>query len=109
MKDSDIELLKKIAEIEDNLDPNSLPAKLGWRSRDVGVWPGTLTKLRMEELIDDFYESNSYHGYKLTEKARAMLLIGEPVQLGTRQEQKLEVPGDIFEPIEGYSDIKQLV
>lgn len=109
MKDSDIELLKKIAEVEDNLDPNSLPAKLGWRSRDVGLWPGTLTKLRIEGYLEDAYESNSYHGYRLSEKARAILLMGEPAQLETRQEQKLEVPDDIFDVIEGYGDIKSLV
>ncbi|GAI77160.1 unnamed protein product, partial [marine sediment metagenome] len=37
MKETDMELLKQIAEVEDSLDPNSLTAKLGWRSRDVGV------------------------------------------------------------------------
>jgi len=109
MKDSDIELLKRIAEFEDGLDPNSLAAKLGWRSRDVGLWPGTLTKLRIEGYLEDAYESNSYHGYRLSEKARAILLMGEPAQLETRQEQKLEVPDDIFDVIEGYGDIKSLV
>jgi Holliday junction DNA helicase RuvB len=108
MKEGDIELLKHIAEVEDSLDPESLAAKLGWRSRDVGIWPGTLTKLRMEGLIGDFYESNSYHGYRLTEKARAMLLTGEPTSTQVFQERKLEIPGDIFEVIEGYEDIKVL-
>lgn len=42
MKEKDIELLKQIAEVEDSLASESLPAKLGWRSRDVGIWPGTL-------------------------------------------------------------------
>ena len=31
MKQGDIELLKRIAEIEDNLDLESLPAKRGWQ------------------------------------------------------------------------------
>ena len=73
MKETDIELLRRIAEVEDGLDPNCLTAKLGWRSRDVSLWPGTLTKLRMKGFIEDFYESNSYHGYKLTEAARALV------------------------------------
>lgn len=61
MDRNNLELLQHIAEVEDSLDPNSLTAKLGWRSRDVGLWPGTLTKLRMEGLVEDAYESNSYH------------------------------------------------
>lgn len=109
MKETDIELLKHIAEVEDNIDPESLAGKLGWRSRDVGVWPGSLTKLRMEGLIEDFYESNSYHGYQLTQKARAMLLTGEPTPTQTPQERKLEVPEDIFEDIIGHLEIKELL
>lgn len=109
MKEGDIELLKHISEVEDNIDPESLAGKLGWRSRDVGVWPGTLTKLRMGGLIDDVYESNSYHGYRLSQKAQAMLLTGTPTPTETPQGQKLAVPDDIFDVIEGYVDIKALV
>lgn len=109
MKENDIELLQRIAEIEDRLDPESLPAKLGWRSRDVGIWPGTLTKLRMEGLVEDFYESNSYHGYRLTEKARAMLLTGEPSPAETLQNRRFEVPDDIFEDIIGHEEVKELL
>ena len=109
MKESDIELLKHIAEVEDNIDPESLAGKLGWRSRDVGVWPGTLTKLRMERFIEDVYESNSYHGYRLTQKARAMVLTGAPTPTETPQGQKLEVPEDIFEDIIGHGEVKDLL
>lgn len=109
MKEDNIERLKHIADIEDGIDPESLAGKLGWRSRDVGVWPGNLAKLRMEGLIEDVYESNSYHGYRLTQKARAMLLTGEPVPAQTHQEQKLQVPEGIFEIIEGYEDVKMVV
>ena len=109
MEEADIELIKHIAEVEDSLDPESLPAKLGWRSREVGVWPGTLTKLRMEGLVEDYYESNSYHGYRLTQKARAMLLTGTPSPTETPQDQNLEVPGDIFEDIIGHNEVKELL
>lgn len=109
MKEADIELLRRIEEFEDSLDPESLPAKLGWRSRDVGVWPGALTKLRMEGFVEDVYESNSYHGYRLTSKARAMLLNRAPTYAETRQNQKLEVPQDIFQDIIGHDDVKELL
>ncbi|GAH91419.1 unnamed protein product [marine sediment metagenome] len=110
MKETDMELLKQIAEVEDSLDPNSLTAKLGWRSRDVGIWPGTLTKLRMRGFITDFYESNSYHGYKLTETARA-LLAGSSLPSPTEmpQGQKLSLPEDIFDDIIGHPEVKDLL
>jgi len=108
VKEEEIGLLKKIAEFEDSLDPESLAAKLGWRSRDVGVWPGTLTKLRMEGLVEDIYESNTYHGYRLSKKARAMLLTGEPSH-PVPQYQKLQIPDDIFQDIIGHDDVKELL
>jgi len=109
MKEDDVELLKRIAGVEDSLDPESLAGKLGWRSRDVGVWPGNLAKLRMEGLIEDRYESNSYHGHRLTQKARAMLITGAPAPTETHQDQKLQVPDDIFEDIIGHCEVKELL
>jgi len=109
MKERDLELLKHIAEIEDNLDPESFKGMAGWRCRDVGIWPGTLTKLRMAGYIEDVYESNSYHGYRLSQKARAMLLTGEPAYTETHQERKLEVPDDIFEDIIDHEEVKELL
>ncbi len=109
MTESDIERLKHIAEIEDGIDPESLAGKLGWRSRDVGTWPGTLSKLRMEGFIEDVYESNSYHGYRLSQKARAMLVTGEPDHHETVQNQKLSLPDDLFEDIIGHDDVKELL
>jgi Holliday junction DNA helicase RuvB len=108
MKEVDIELLKHIAEIEHSIDPESLAGKLGWRSRDVGVWPGTLTRLRMQGFLEDVYESNSYHGYRLTQKARA-ILAGEPAQGETRHDEELSLPDDLFEDIIGHDDVKELL
>ena len=108
MSDVSIELIRHIAGVEDNLDPESLAAKLGWRSRDVGVWPGTLNKLHLEGLIEDVYESNSYHGYKLTAKARAWLA-GTAGQAPVEQEKSLQVPSDIFQDIIGHDEIKELL
>jgi Holliday junction DNA helicase RuvB len=110
VKETNIELLKQIAKVEDGLDPNSLTAKLGWRSRDVGIWPGTLTKLRMRGFITDFYESNSYHGYKLTETARALISgTSLPSPAETPQDGKLSLPDDMFEDIIGHPEVKDLL
>ena len=102
------DMLKRIAEIEESIDPESLEGKLGWRSRDVGLWPGALAKLRMQGLIEDVYESNSYHGYRLTEKAKLMLA-AEPVSAESRQDQRIEVSDDLFEDIIGHNDVKELL
>jgi Holliday junction DNA helicase RuvB len=107
MKEVDLELLKRIADIEDSIDPKSFKGMAGWRPVDIGIWPANLTKLRMEGLIEDGYQSNSYHGYKLSQKARAML-VGGP-ELTETQNQKISFPDDLFEVIEGYEDIKALV
>ncbi len=107
-KTEDLEALKRIADIEDGIDPESLAGKLGWRSRDVGLWPGNLSKLRMAGFIEDTYESNSYHGYRLSQKARAMLA-GGPAPAPTTLSQKLELPEDLFEDIIGHDDVKALL
>lgn len=109
MREENLDLLEHIAEVEDSLDPNSLTAKLGWRSRDVGLWPGTLTKLHMEGFIEDAYESNSYHGYRLSEKARELLATGMLEEGTEAAKKKLELPDDLFDIIEGYADVKALV
>ncbi len=109
MKESDIELLKHIADIEDSIDPKSFEGMAGWRSRDVGVWPGTLSKLRMEGFIEDAYESNSYHGYRLSQKARAMLVTGEPTPSEIVQNQKPSLQDSLFEDIVGHEDVKELL
>lgn len=104
----DIELLKDIAEVEDGLDPESLTAKLGWRSRDVSLWPGTLNRLHMQGLIQDVYESNSYHGYRLSQKARE-IISSETPNAEASTEQELEIPSDIFDDIIGHDDVKELL
>jgi Holliday junction DNA helicase RuvB len=109
MKDGDIELLKRIAEFEDNLDPESLTAKLGWRTVDAGQYPAVITRLRMEGLVEEVYDSNSYHGYRLSRKARAMLVTGEPVPATTGYEFTIEIPEDIFGDIVGHDDVKELL
>lgn len=108
MTERETDLLRHIAEFEGSIAPESLVEKLGWRCRDVGLWPGTLAKLRMQGLIEDVYESNSYHGYQLTEKAKLMLA-AEPAHAETHQEQKIEVPDDIFEDIISHDEVKELL
>ena len=103
-------LVKRIAEYEGGLDEKSFEARAGWRWRDVGIWPATLTRLKVEGLVDDGYESNSYHGYKLSNKARELLSVIPTAETTiATTSASLEVPEDLFQVIEGYDDIKGLV
>jgi len=108
MSERSIDLIKQIARFEDTVDPESFAAKAGWRCQDVDIWPGTLNKLRIDGLIKDDYESNSYHGYRLTAKARALLTgAAEPVQ--AEEGKSLEIPPDIFDDIIGHDEVKELL
>jgi len=106
--ESEIELLKRIAAVEDEADPEDLIAKLGWRSRDVGIWPGTLTKLRMAGYLEDIYESNSYHGYRLTPLARAMI-DGAANPATSPNGESLNITEEIFSDIIGHEEVKELL
>jgi holliday junction DNA helicase RuvB len=99
----------RIAEVEDALDQESFEYRAGWRCRDVDIWPATLQKLRMEGLVKDGYESNSYHGYFLTGKARTLLAGYEYEDEGEQASGDLEIPVDLFEDIIGHDDIKELL
>jgi Holliday junction DNA helicase RuvB len=109
MKQDDLELLRQIASFEDSLESDSFAARAGWRARDVGIWPAILTRLRMRGLIEDAYESNSYHGYRLSQKGRAMLS-GGPAPAGPQpEEQGLALPDDLFADIIGHEEVKELL
>ena len=108
MRETEIELLKRIAEVEDGLDPECLAARLGWRSRDVGIWPGTLTKLTMAGFLEDVYQSNSYHGYRLTGKAR-ITIAAESNMPEMPPDEDLDIPDDIFDDIIGHDEVKELL
>jgi len=111
VKENDIKLLKHIAEVEDSIDPQSLPGKLGWTWREVQLWPVQISRLCIAGLVEDVYTSNSYHGYRLSEKARAMLA-GEPTSGSTDRvstDTKVILPDDLFEDIIGHEEVKELL
>ncbi|MDD4986015.1 MAG: hypothetical protein PHQ43_09540 [Dehalococcoidales bacterium] len=101
-----IEALKEILRFEVTTPDSEYP--LGWCWRQVRVWPSMLNKLVIEGCLEVTFSSNSYTGYRLTEKGKVLaseVIIPEPEKLPAKT---LEVPQDIFEPIEGYQDIKDL-
>jgi len=109
MKDGDIELLKQIAEFEET--PDAETYKFGWTWRHVRVQPATLNRFCLEGYLDTLMKTNSYTGYRLTEKGRTLAQVGDmealfPVETSASE---MNLPDDLFEVIEGYSDVKGLV
>jgi len=108
MKEDTIELLKRIASIEDSIDPESFKGKAGWRSRDVRLPSGTVSRLYLEGYLDDGYESNSYHGYRLSQKAR-LLLTAEPPADPAEPDSPVTITDDLFQDIVGHEETKELL
>ena len=108
MKEGDIELLNEIAKFEDSHDVEK-EYKIGWSWRHVRIWPATLNRLFKEGYLDNVFKSNSYTGYRLTEVGRAVALRTESAPVQKHQNQKLSLPGGIFEDIIGHEEVKELL
>jgi Holliday junction DNA helicase RuvB len=110
MKEGDIELLRQIAALEKTWPFETPGGELGWSFRDVRIQPAVLNRLFIERLLDNPFKSNSYTGYRLSELGKQALVMGEmPEESQVVNRQRLEIPADLFEVIEGYEDIKELV
>ncbi|MBW1732658.1 MAG: AAA family ATPase [Deltaproteobacteria bacterium] len=109
----DKEALRKIAEFEEHCKPDSLEGKLGWSWDSVSVWPATLNRLLTFGLLEIIYHSNSYRGMRLTkegrEQAELLRVSSKSMPLEASQNQKLEVPEDIFDEIIGHQEVKELL
>jgi Holliday junction DNA helicase RuvB len=108
VKEDTIELLKRIAEVEDGIDPESFKGKAGWRNRDVRLPAGTVSRLYLEGYLDDGYESNSYHGYRLSQKAR-LLLSAEPTADSPQPDRPELLTDGLFQDIVGHDETKELL
>ena len=109
----DKEALLKIAEFEEQCDPQSLAGKLGFTWDDVSVWPATLNRLLTFKLLEIVYHSNSYRGMRLTKEGREQVELlrvsSLPTPAETPQDGKLSLPDDMFEDIIGHLEIKELL
>jgi len=109
MKEGDLEILKEIAELEKTWPFSTAGGELGWSYRDVRKQPAVLNRLFLEGLLDCPFKSNSYTGYQLSELGKRVVETGEEPPVPELEVRKLEVPDDLFDVIEGYDDIKQLI
>jgi Holliday junction DNA helicase RuvB len=106
MREGDLDTLRQIAAFEDS----SQEWPIGWSWRHVRLWPATLNRLCLLGFLDTVFRSNSYTGYRLTEKARAAIAGGGPQESPeTRQNRLLALPDDLFQDIIGHDDVKELL
>jgi len=108
IKESDLELLQKIANFEDTHDMSEF--KIGWAYRHVGIHGAILSQLFLKGYLENIFRSNSYTGYRLSELGRAIVNVDqqkkdtEPDTL-----QHLDIITDIFKDIIGHDDVKELL
>jgi len=111
LTDKEQEALLRILEYEKNTNP-AMDWPLGWSWSAVRAHPSVLNGLLLKGLLDERFHSNSYRGLALThlghQRAEALLASREPEPVN-RSPIPPELPQDLFEPIEGYSDVKSLV
>lgn len=109
MKEGDIELLTEIAKFEASVDMEKA-YRIGWSWRHVRIWPATLSRLFKDGYLDNVFRSNSFTGYKLTEKAKALILANQQED-STEPHPALMVNlgDDLFMDIIGHEDVKALL
>jgi Holliday junction DNA helicase RuvB len=109
MKEGDMELLVEIAKFEASVDMEK-EYRIGWSWRHVRVWPATLSRLFKDGYLDNVFRSNSFTGYKLTEKAKTILLANQQEASTESQSESPVNPGDdLFTDIIGHEDVKLLL
>ena len=109
MKSGDIEFLQQIAEYEKTLDFSKEGMNLGWSWRDVRIQPAVLNRFFLEGYLENPFKSNSYTGYLLSEKGKALVEAEEMGAAAEGQPQEFEIPDDLFSDIIGHDDVKELL
>ncbi|WP_041917610.1 AAA family ATPase [Dehalococcoides mccartyi] len=109
MKEGDTELIMEIARFESSVDLEK-DFRIGWSWRHVRIWPATLSRLFKDGYLDNVFRSNSFTGYKLTEKAKALVIANQEKDADDSQTAPLLNPSDdLFTDIIGHDDVKELL
>ncbi|MFC2017169.1 AAA family ATPase [Chloroflexota bacterium] len=108
IKESDLELLNKIANFEDTHDMGEF--KIGWAYRHVGIQGSTLSQLFLKGYLENVFRSNSYTGYRLSELGRAIVNSDQQEKDAEPDTpRQLDIIGNIFRDIIGHDDVKELL
>ena len=109
MKEGDMELISEIARFEASVDMEK-EYRIGWSWRHVRIWPATLSRLFKDGYLDNVFRSNSFTGYKLSEKAKALFLAHQQAASAEPQSEPLvELGDDLFSDIIGHEEVKELL
>ena len=109
MKEGDMELISEIARFEASVDMEK-EYRIGWSWRHVRIWPATLSRLFKDGYLDNVFRSNSFTGYKLSEKAKALFLANQQETSAESQPEPLvELGDDLFSDIIGHEEVKELL
>ena len=109
MKEGDMELISEIAKFEASVDMEK-EYRIGWSWRHVRIWPATLSRLFKDGYLDNVFRSNSFTGYKLSEKAKALFLANQQEASAEPQSEPLvELGDDLFSDIIGHEEVKELL
>jgi len=109
MKEGDMELLNEIAKFEAAVDMEK-EYRIGWSWRHVRIWPATLSRLFKDGYLDNVFRSNSFTGYKLTEKAKTLISAQkQETSAETQPAVPLNLSDDLFTDIIGHEDVKALL
>jgi Holliday junction DNA helicase RuvB len=109
MKEDDMELISEIAKFEASVDMEK-EYRIGWSWRHVRIWPATLSRLFKDGYLDNVFRSNSFTGYKLSEKAKALFLADQQETSAEPQSAPpVELGDDLFSDIIGHQEVKELL
>jgi Holliday junction DNA helicase RuvB len=109
VKDGDMELLMEITRFEESVDLEK-EYRIGWSWRHVRIWPATLSRLFKDGYLDNVFRSNSYTGYKLTEKAKTLVLSSQQANAAVSEPvSKVDLGDELFTDIIGHEDVKELL
>jgi Holliday junction resolvasome, helicase subunit len=109
VKECNTEILMEITRFESSVDMEK-DYRIGWSWRHVRIWPATLSRLFKDGYLDNVFRSNSYTGYRLSEKAKALILANQEKDAEESQPASLLKPSDdLFTDIIGHEDVKELL
>jgi len=108
IKESDLELLQKIANFEDTHDMSEF--KIGWAYHHVSIKGSVLSNLFIKGYLDMVFRSNSHTGYRLSELGRAIVSSDQQEDDAEPDiPQQLDIAENIFRDIIGHDDVKELL
>ena len=109
MTGNEIEVLSEIARFEAAVDLEK-DFRIGWAWRLVRIWPATLSKLFQMGYLENVFRSNSYTGYRLSEKGKELVLAYQKTELEEAlPEPFINLGEDLFADIIGHEDVKELL